>query len=45
MKKLLFSFVALCLVTITFAQPDDVKTMHENAKAAMRSGDSMCDSH
>jgi Tfp pilus assembly protein PilF len=39
MKKL-FSFLPAFFLTITiFAQPDDVKTMHENAKAFMRSGE------
>jgi Tfp pilus assembly protein PilF len=39
MKKLC-SFLLLLFLTITiFAQPDDVKTMHENAKAFMRSGE------
>ena len=39
MKKL-FSFLLAFLLTITvFAQPDDVKALHENAKTFMRSGE------
>src|SRR5688572_18379764 len=40
MKKILcFLFISL-ITTASFAQPgDDVKTMHDNARAFMRSGD------
>ena len=34
------SFIIACLLAITsFAQPEDVKTLHENAKTFMKSGD------
>jgi len=39
MKKLCFLLIGSFFTLVTFAQPDDVKTMHENAKAFMRSGD------
>lgn len=40
MKRFFFLLVASCLAIVTFAQPgDDVKTLHENAKTFMRSGD------
>ena len=39
MKKL-FSYLLASFLAITiFAQPDDVKTLHENAKTFMRSGE------
>jgi Tfp pilus assembly protein PilF len=39
MKKL-FSFLLASFLTITiFAQPEDVKTLHDNAKTFMRSGE------
>ena len=39
MKKLLFFLLASFLAITIFAQPDDVKTLHENAKTFMRSGE------
>lgn len=38
MKKFFFALACICLTIPVLAQ-DDVKTMHENAKAFMRSGD------
>lgn len=39
MKKYFFLLIALSLAIISFAQPEDPKTLHETAKAFMRSGD------
>jgi len=39
MKKYFFLFIAFFLTIISFAQPEDSKTLHETAKAFMRSGD------
>jgi tetratricopeptide (TPR) repeat protein len=40
MKKYFFFLIACLLAVATFAQPvDDAKTLHENAKTFMRSGD------
>ena len=39
MKKLFCASVATFFTLTIFAQPDDAKTLHENAKTLMRSGD------
>jgi Tfp pilus assembly protein PilF len=39
MKKLLSFLLASFLAITIFAQPDDVKTLHENAKTFMRAGE------
>lgn len=39
MKKLFFLLIALPFVVSAFAQPEDPKALHENAKAFMRTGD------
>ncbi len=39
MKKILSLIAVLSVAFISFAQPDDPKTMHENARTFMRSGD------
>lgn len=39
MKKFLFFLIILCAGPAVMAQPDDIKTMHENARTFMRSGD------
>jgi tetratricopeptide (TPR) repeat protein len=39
MKRICFFLIAFVLSLAAFAQPEDVKAMHENAKAFMRSGD------
>ena len=39
MKRICFFLIASVFSLATFAQPEDVKAMHENAKAFMRSGD------
>ena len=39
MKRICFFLISSFISLATFAQPEDVKAMHENAKAFMRSGD------
>ena len=39
MKKIQLLFIALSLVFVSSAQPEDPKTMHETAKTFMRTGD------
>src|ERR1700730_5168494 len=39
MKKTLFSLAASLVMFVSFAQPDDPKTLHETARNFMRSGD------
>lgn len=39
MKKFVSLFIALSVVFVSFAQPDDPKTMHETARTFMRTGD------
>ena len=39
MKKILVFLIASLLTITSFAQPEDVKTLHETAKTFMRSGD------
>ncbi len=39
MKKIQLLFIALSLVLVSSAQPEDSKTMHETAKTFMRTGD------
>jgi tetratricopeptide (TPR) repeat protein len=39
MKKLILLFTVVLFTAISFAQPEDVKTLHETAKTFMRSGD------
>ena len=39
MKKYFFLFISFSLAIISFAQPEDLKTLHETAKTFMRSGD------
>jgi Tfp pilus assembly protein PilF len=39
MKKYVFSIVAVLMALVSLAQPEDPKTLHETAKAFMRTGD------
>lgn len=39
MKKMILSVFSLCLMFSSFAQSQDVQTLHENAKKFMRQGD------